>query len=92
MLDKIRTLNDLGRVLNAQRRKARKPATEIARHAGRSRDILYRAERGEGITTGALLDLLRAMGLAISIVPAGMPTLEEMRERFADLEDEDNSP
>lgn len=88
MLDKIRTLNDLGRVLNAQRRTAGKPVTEIARHAGRSRDILYRAERGEDITTGALLDLLRAMGLAVNIVPGGMPTLEEMRERFADLEDE----
>lgn len=87
-MDKLRTLHDLGGAFAAHRRKATLSATRIAAQARRSREILYRLERGEDLTVSALLDLLRAAGLAITLVPAGLPTLDEMRERFADLEDD----
>ena len=55
----------------------------MAARAGRSRDILYRLERGEDVTVSALMDFLRALGLSLSLQPAGLPTLEEMQRRFA---------
>lgn len=87
MLDKLRTLNDLGKAVHARRKTCGMSASAIARKAGRSREILYRLERGEDVTASALLDLLRAMDMALNVVPAGLPTLEEMQERLADLDE-----
>ena len=83
MLDNIKTSRDLAIATGMARTASGKSATEIAQHAGRSRDILYRLERGDDITVSALLDLLRAMGYSLRLEPARMPTLEEMTQRFA---------
>lgn len=91
-MDTIRTLADLATAFGQARAASGKRATEIASHAGRSRAILYRLEQGEDITVSALLDLIRGTGYALQLVPAGMPTLEEMRRRFAQDVDEDEEP
>jgi DNA-binding phage protein len=59
-------------------------AVEVARRSGRSRDILHRLEGGQDVSVSSLLDILRAMNLSLSLVPAGTPTMEEVRERFGD--------
>jgi transcriptional regulator with XRE-family HTH domain len=89
IMDKLRTLQDVGEAFSRHRRKSKLSATKIAAQAGRSREILYRLERGEDLTVSALLDLLRAAGLAIQFTSAGLPTLEEMRERFSRMDEED---
>jgi len=83
MKDIIRTPIELGQAVKRLRRERKLKTIEIAAHAGRSRDVLNRLERGQDITVSALLDLLRGMGLSLSIDHAGMPTLEEMQARFA---------
>lgn len=47
--------------------------SKIAQHAGRSQEILYRLECGQDITVSALLDLLRATGHGLQIVPFRPP-------------------
>ena len=50
--------------------------------------MLYRLERGEDITVGSLMDILRAMNLTIRLERLGMPTLDEVQRRFAQDEDD----
>jgi HTH-type transcriptional regulator / antitoxin HipB len=80
----IQTLADLGLAVTAARKAAGLTATEVARRAGRSRDILYRLERGEDVSASSLIDLLQAIGQQLSLAPARLPTLDEARARFAE--------
>lgn len=80
----IRTLPDLGAGVARLRKQAGLSATAVASKAGRSRDILYRLERGEDVAASSLLDILRAIGCQIELTPARAPTLDEVCERFAD--------
>ncbi len=86
-MDKIKTLSALGEAVRQSRKDQGQSATAIASRAGRSRDILYRLEKGQDVSVSALLDILRAAGYAIQLTPAGLPTLEEMRQRFGEPED-----
>ena len=83
----IRTLTDLGGAVCRARREQGLKATQIAAQSGRSRDLLHRLETGGDVTTGALLDVLRSMGYTLRLEPLGLPTLEEVRQRFAEDED-----
>lgn len=89
MKDKICTLSDLGQQIKTLRQASDLGTVEIADRSGRSRDVLYRLEQGRDVSVSSLLALLQVLGHAIQIVPAGRPTLEEMRRRFA-VEDEDD--
>ncbi|MBY4598110.1 helix-turn-helix domain-containing protein [Ottowia caeni] len=80
----IRTLADLGQSVRAARQAAGLQATQVARKAERSRDLLHRLETGKDVTTSALIDVLRAMGYTIRLERLGLPTLDEMRQRFAE--------
>jgi transcriptional regulator with XRE-family HTH domain len=80
----IRTLHDLGSRIAQLRKSLRVTATAVAQKSGRSRDILYRLERGEDVAASSLLDILRALGYQLELAPARAPTLDEVRERFAD--------
>lgn len=80
----IRTLEDLGAAVAGLRKAQRLSATSVAAKAGRSRDILYRLERGADVSVSSLLDVLRSIGYQIDLTPARSPTLEEVRDRFAD--------
>ena len=88
-MDKFRIPSDLGDAIKRYRKTHKLKATEIARKSGRSRDIIHRLERGEDVTVKSMFDILRAMGLCIRLEPAGMPTLAEMRERFAEADDDE---
>lgn len=84
----IRTLNDLGQAVRRLRKREGQRTVRIANQAGRSRDLLHRLESGRDVTTSALLDILQAMGCTLSIERTGLPTLDEMRRRFADDDDD----
>lgn len=87
MLLPIRTLMDLGDAVRSARREQGLKATQVAMQSGRSRDLLHRLETGGDVTTGALLDVLRSMGCTLRLEPLGLPTLEEVRQRFAEDDD-----
>lgn len=80
----IRTLTDLGDAVSAARREQGLKATRVAAQSGRSRDLLHRLETGGDVTTGALLEVLHSMGYTLRLEPLGLPTLDEMRQRFAE--------
>jgi HTH-type transcriptional regulator / antitoxin HipB len=89
-MDKLKLPSDLGNAISQYRADNKLSAVAIASKAGRSRTVLHNLERGGDVTVASLCDILRAMGLCISLQKAGMPTLEEMQRRFAD-EDEENT-
>lgn len=82
-MDTLRLPADLGAALKAHRQQQGLTAVDVAVRAGRSRDILYRLERGDDVTVSALMDILRAQGLSLALQPAGLPTLDKMQRRFA---------
>ena len=89
MQDTIRLPTDLGQAIKAARKSAKLKATDIAKASGRSRDILHRLERGQDVTVASLLDILASMGLALRLERSGLPTLQEMQQRFAADADDD---
>ena len=88
MADSIRLLSDLGPAVKRARVGRRLSPMEKAKRSGRSRATLYRLEGGEDVSVSVLLDILRSTGHALAIVPAGMPTLEEIQERFGQEDDD----
>jgi HTH-type transcriptional regulator/antitoxin HipB len=92
MKDIIRLPSDLGHAIKQARKRGGMKATEIARHSGRSRDVLNRLERGEDVTVASLMAILGAMGLVIKLERAGLPSLAEMRESFGNLDEVDSAP
>ena len=80
----IRTAADLGSAIRQARKNAGLKATQVAAVAGRSRDLLHRLENGSDVTTSALLDVLHSMGYTVRLEKLALPTLDEMRQRFAD--------
>jgi HTH-type transcriptional regulator / antitoxin HipB len=92
MNDIIRLPSDLGRAIKSARKTLKIKTTYIAKHTGRSRDVLNRLERGEDVTVSSLMDILSAMGLVMRLERAGLPTLDEMMARVEkwNEEDEDN--
>jgi len=90
-MDILRLPTDLGAALKAHRQQRGLTAVDVAARAGRSRDILYRLERGEDVTVSALLDILRALDLSLALQPAGLPTLDEMQRRFGDEAHDDDA-
>lgn len=91
MNDIIRLPQDLGVAIKSARQSLKLKAIDIASHAGRSRDVLHRLEAGEDVTVSSLLAILNAMGLVLRLERAGLPTLQEMSERFADLDEDDDA-
>lgn len=89
MKDIIRLPQDLGKAIRNARKELGFKTTDVAQRSGRSRDVLHRLERGDDVTVSSLMSILTAMGLVLRIERAGLPTLEEMTERFANLDDDD---
>jgi transcriptional regulator with XRE-family HTH domain len=89
MKDKLRTLSDIGSAVERLRNDSLLSTVEIAKRSGRSRDVLHRLERGQDVSLSSLVAILRVLGHAIEIVPAGRPTLDEMSRRFAADESDD---
>lgn len=91
MQDILRLPSDLGHAVKAVRQAARLKTTDIARASGRSRDVLNRLERGQDVTVASLMDILASMGLALRLERTGLPTLEEMQQRFAAEDSDDDA-
>lgn len=91
MQDIIRLPGDLGAAIKSARLAQGISTIDIARHSGRSRDILNRLERGNDVTVSALMDILAAMGMVLRIEHTGLPSLEEMQTRFANLDEDDDA-
>ena len=89
MQDIIRLQSDLGKAVKSARKTMGMKTTHIAKHTGRSRDVLNRLERGEDVTVSSLMSILSAMGMVLRIEHAGLPTLDEMRRRVAAWQEED---
>lgn len=90
MSDIIRLPQDLGKAIQSERKALKLKTIDIAHHSGRSRDVLHRLERGQDVTVSSLMAILAAMGLVLRVERAGLPTLQEMTERFADLDEDAN--
>ena len=88
IMDKLKIPADLGKAIVKYREDNKLSAVAVSSKAGRSRTVLHKLERGEDVTVASLFDILRAMGLCLSLQKAGMPTLEEMQRRFADEDDD----
>ena len=89
IMDRLKLPADLGQAITQYRADNKLSAVAVARKAGRSRTVLHKLERGDDVTVASLFDILRAMGLCLSLQKTGMPTLDEMQRRFADEDDED---
>lgn len=89
IMDKLKLPADLGQAIAQYRAAHKLSAVAVARTAGRSRTVLHKLERGEDVTVSSLFEILRAMGLCLSLQKAGMPTLDEMQRRFADEDEKD---
>ena len=84
----IRLQDELGRELKRRREAARLSKSDLAQRAGKVREVIYRLEAGQDVTVSSLLAVLAALGLALRIDEAGLPTMAEVAARFAE-DDED---
>jgi HTH-type transcriptional regulator / antitoxin HipB len=89
MADTLRLQDELGRELRRRREAARLSKSELANRAGKVREVVYRLEAGEDVTVSSLLAILAALGLALRIEEAGLPTMEEVAARFNEDDDDE---
>ncbi|WP_424461113.1 helix-turn-helix domain-containing protein [Ottowia sp.] len=87
MADKIRLSDELGRQLREQREILGMSKSELAERAGKVREVIYRLEAGEDSTVSSLLAVLGALGLALRLERAGLPSASEVAARFLDDDD-----
>ncbi len=84
MTDKIRLPDELGAQLRERREALGMSKSALADKAGKVREVVYRLEAGEDTTVSSLLAVLGALGLAMRIESAGMPSAHEVSRRFMD--------
>ncbi|MBV8034353.1 MAG: helix-turn-helix domain-containing protein [Pelomonas sp.] len=87
MADKVRLPDELGRQLRDQREALGMSKSELAVKAGKVREVIYRLEAGEDSTVSSLLAVLGALGLALRLERAGLPSASEVAARFQDDDD-----
>jgi HTH-type transcriptional regulator / antitoxin HipB len=87
MTDKVRLPDELGRQLRDQREALGMSKSALAEKAGKVREVIYRLEAGEDSTVSSLLAVLGALGLALRLERAGLPSASEVAARFQDDDD-----
>lgn len=87
MTDKMRLPDELGRQLRQQREALGMSKSELAEKAGKVREVIYRLEAGDDSTVSSLLAVLGALGLALRLERAGLPSASEVAARFQDDDD-----
>jgi ribosome-binding protein aMBF1 (putative translation factor) len=60
----------------------------LAERAGKVREVIYRIEDGQDVTVSSLVDVLRVLGLKLALVPAGIPSMEDVAEAFSRDDDD----
>lgn len=89
MKDAIRLTTDLGTAIKEAREQAGLSITDVAKQAGRVRDVIYRLEAGEEVSLASLFAVLSVLQLQLRLESVGMPTLEQVQARFNPDADED---
>jgi HTH-type transcriptional regulator/antitoxin HipB len=89
MKDTIRLPSELGQAIKEARLAANLSIAEVAKKAGRVRDVIYRVEAGEDTSVTSLFAVLSALQLHLRLEKEGMPTLAQVQSRFGSLEDEE---
>lgn len=94
MTDIIRLPDELGAQLREQREALGMSKSQLAEKAGKVREVIYRLEAGEDTTVSSLLAVAGALGLALRLERAGLPTADEVARRFQldDESDGDDGP
>ena len=82
--DTLRLAADLGDELRRRREAQGMSKSELAARAGKVREVVYRLEAGEDTTVSSLLAVLAALGLAMRIDRAGLPSAAEVARRFGE--------
>jgi predicted transcriptional regulator len=90
MTDNIRLADELGLQLRAKRLSLSLSKTELAARAGKVREVISRLEDGQDSTVSSLLAVLGAMGLALRLMPVGLPTAQEVARRFQEDDEDDD--
>ena len=88
MTDTIRLPDDLGRHLRARRETLGLSKAQLAEKAGKVREVIYRLEAGQDTTVSSLMAVLGALGLAMRLEPAGLPSAQEVARRFQEDDDD----
>ena len=91
MTSKLRLPDELGQAIQVRRRALKLSKVELARRAGKVREVIDRLEAGQDSTVSSLLAVLGALGLALRLEPAGLPTADEVARRFQDDDDDDHA-
>lgn len=87
MTDKIRLPDELGDQLRQRRQALGMSKSQLAVRAGKVREVVYRLEAGEDSTVSSLFAVLSALGLAMRLETAGLPSAEEVARRFREDDD-----
>ncbi|MBC7666468.1 MAG: helix-turn-helix domain-containing protein [Caulobacter sp.] len=59
----------------------------LAERAGKVREVIYRIEEGQDVNVSSLVDVLRVLGLKLALVPAGIPSMEDVAKVFNEDDD-----
>ncbi len=89
MNDTIRLQSELGEAIRQARIDAKLSISEVAKKAGRVRDVVYNIEAGRDTTLASLFAVLSVLQLQIRLERQGMPTLESVQARFGSLEEDE---
>jgi len=92
MTDIIRLPDELGTQLRQQREALGLSKSQLADKAGKVREVIYRLETGEDTTVSSLLAVLGALGLALRLERAGLPSASDVARRFQQDDDDDDGP
>ena len=88
MTDMPRLPSELGELLRHRREELGLGKKAVAERAGRVREVVYRLEGGDEASVSSLFDVLRSLNLVMHIVPAGLPTMEQVAAAFNKDEDD----
>lgn len=83
----IRLPDELGEQIRLRRKALGMSKSELAKRAGKVREVIYRLEAGQDTTISSLIAVLSALRLVMHLEPAGLPTAEEVARRFMDDDD-----
>jgi transcriptional regulator with XRE-family HTH domain len=90
MTDIIRLSDELGAQLRQQRETLGLSKSQLADKAGKVREVIYRLEAGEDTTVSSLLAVLGALGLALRLEKAGLPSASDVARRFQQDDQDDD--
>ena len=92
MTDIIRLPDELGAQLRQQREALGLSKSQLADKAGKVREVIYRLEAGQDTTVSSLLAVLGALGLALRLERAGLPSASDVARRFQQDDEDDDGP